>query len=124
MRIQRETILEKLQEDLKTKVKNNIFFYEFKFVFFKEDELNRIRVALDETNYHRQQQEVLSSKNQKHTTDIHRINHSMYDRVKSAPHVGGIYRKVKMIFYFVFKINKFIFVYPIGSIHSTTKYSF
>lgn len=43
MRIGRDQVLEKLQEELKT----------------KEDELNRIRMALDESNYHRHQQEEI-----------------------------------------------------------------
>jgi hypothetical protein len=45
----------------------------------KEDELNRMRLALNESNYHP-------------TT-----KKSIPDRTKSAPHFGGVHRKVKRI---------------------------
>jgi len=53
MRVKREMILDKLQEELKTKVKilENKINFEFDF-FFKEDELN----------YYRKQQENVVSK--------------------------------------------------------------
>lgn len=56
MRAKREMIMGKLQEELKAKV--NLFLGE-KMNFelcWKEEELNRIRVALDEVNYHQKQQ--------------------------------------------------------------------
>lgn len=53
--------------------------------FLKEDELNRIRVVLDESTYH-----------------MSAAKKSIPDRTKSAPHFGGVHRKVK-------KIDKFIF---------------
>ncbi|CAF4540838.1 unnamed protein product, partial [Rotaria magnacalcarata] len=56
----REMILDRLQEQLKT----------------KEDELNRIRMAMDESNYP--------------TTTTKK---SLPDRTKSAPHFGGVQRK-------------------------------
>ncbi|CAF0947692.1 unnamed protein product [Rotaria sp. Silwood1] len=92
MRINREMMLEKLQEELKT----------------KEDELNRIRTTLDEANYRRKQQEDIVSKlqtgqqDQSHLTNAYQINQSTaknasYDRIKSAPHFGGIQRKDQSI---------------------------
>ena len=69
MRVKREMILEKLQEELQT----------------KENELNRIRIALDESNYHRKQKE-----------DIVPTKNSLNNRVKSAPNFGGVHRKVKI----------------------------
>ncbi|CAF1356233.1 unnamed protein product [Adineta ricciae] len=92
MRIQRDMIMDKLQEELKT----------------KEDELNRIRVALDESNYHlKQQEEIVSqlqnqSPNHNHSTNIYQLNHStakksFYDRVKSAPNFSGFQRKDQSI---------------------------
>jgi hypothetical protein len=98
MRTKREMILEKLQEELKTKVKTKFFekklILNFRFFCFKEDELNRIRFALDESNYYRKQQEDIVSKlqteQQIYSTDNHRI--------KSAPHFGGIHRKVEILF--------------------------
>ncbi|CAF5224596.1 unnamed protein product, partial [Rotaria magnacalcarata] len=60
MRVKREMILDRLQEQLKT----------------KEDELSRIRMAMDESNYP--------------TTTTKK---SLPDRTKSAPHFGGVQRK-------------------------------
>ncbi|CAF2632483.1 unnamed protein product [Rotaria sp. Silwood2] len=84
MRINREMMLEKLQEELKA----------------KEDELNRIRMTLDEANYHRKQQ--TEQQDQRHSTNSYQINQStaknaLYDRIKSAPHFGGIQRKDQSI---------------------------
>ncbi|CAF2265923.1 unnamed protein product [Rotaria magnacalcarata] len=64
MRVKREMILDRLQEQLKT----------------KEDELSRIRMAMDESNYP--------------TTTTKK---SLPDRTKSAPHFGGVQRKEQSI---------------------------
>ncbi|CAM4804717.1 unnamed protein product [Rotaria magnacalcarata] len=87
IRVNREMMLEKLQEELKE----------------KENELNRIRIRLDELNYHRQQQEDMAVKSQteqqdqRFSTNVYQTSQSakasLYDRVKSAPHFGGIQRK-------------------------------
>ncbi|CAF1008204.1 unnamed protein product, partial [Didymodactylos carnosus] len=73
-----------------------------------EDELNRMRTALDESNHYReQQQEIVAqlemkltneSKNQqsRRTVDVLNVdggNVTFPDRTKSAPHFGGVYRK-------------------------------
>jgi hypothetical protein len=105
MRVKREMILENLQEELKIKVKHfrNI---ENKLMIFKEDELNRIRIALDESNYHRKQQEEILSTSRidqrVYSVDQSPTKKSLYNRIKSAPNFGGIQR----------------------SINPTTKYSF
>jgi len=85
MRVNREMTLDRLQEQLRAKVihisqqKNTIQILLFCFSNKQEDELNRMRLALDESNYHPNTKK------------------SIPDRTKSAPHFGGVHRKVKRI---------------------------
>ncbi|CAF0939041.1 unnamed protein product [Rotaria sordida] len=91
MRINREMMLEKLQDELKT----------------REDELNRVRITLDEVNYHRKQQDIVSKlqieqQDQRYSISTYQINqptskNALYDRIKSAPHISGIQRKDQSI---------------------------
>ena len=64
MRAKQETTFDRMQEQLRA----------------KEDELNRMRLAMDESNDHRN-----------HFTTTKK---SLPDRTKSAPHFGGVHRKV------------------------------
>jgi len=85
MRIKRETMMEKLQEELKSKVQQkNLFlvnWHSFLFTNNKDEELKRIHIELDHLSHH-------------HTPDIQPINHSIYDRVRSAPFLSSHNRKV------------------------------
>jgi hypothetical protein len=78
----------------------------------KEDELNRIRIALDESNYYRKQQEEILSTSRidqrVYSVDQSPTKKSLYNRIKSAPNFGGIQRKVKRKTLIHMKLIKYI----------------